>query len=139
MKIETFVKEISHEELVNLFSTALLGNYRWGIDYDDEDCDEDTAEDTIASLLLRDRVVYVYDNDAEGEVYGKNAVIQKDGSAKYSLTLSDIIAGVENIFNSKEYDLMETAIEWINPDGMLDVIGADNILQYILFNEIIYG
>lgn len=139
MKIETFVKEISHEELVNLFSTALLGNYRWGLDYDDDDCDWNTVEDVVAELLLKDREIYIYDNDAEGEVYGKNAVIQKDGSVKYSLTISDIMAGVENIFNSKDCDLIEMVLEWIKPDGMMDVTGADNILQYILFNEIIYG
>lgn len=46
---------------------------------------------------------------------------------------------MENIFNSKDYGLMEAVVEWINPDGMLDVTGADNLLQYILFNEVIYG
>lgn len=142
MKTKTTVQEVTYDELVNLFSTAMLGNYRWSIDYDDERWNEDTLEGSVAAALLGGDTIFVYDNDADGDAYGVLPHFQQDdGSVRYNVMLCDIMKGVENIMDSEESHLKKIVCEWTTPDesGDMDIMDADALLQFIVFGELIYG
>ena len=69
MKTKTTITELTHDDLVNLFSTALYGSSYLSADWDDDlPTNEDSCyEDTIADILLAGGHVYVKDHYAEGE------------------------------------------------------------------------
>lgn len=160
MKIErkTRIEKIEHEDLVNLFSSGLYGNPRIGADYDKDFYNSipvgkvtgDCYEDKLADVLLNGGKVYLYDEYAEGDVYGsRGEIIEEDDTAMYPTTLEDIKTGLENAFNgtfktsdpedsSKKY-AAECANDLVEDEAMnLDLNEADTLLQIIMFNEIIY-
>ncbi len=159
IKRQTKIEELSHEDLVNLFSTALYGNPRIGCDYDKDfyntipvgKVNGDCYEDKIADVLLNGGKIYLYDEDADGQVYGnRGEVIEDDNCVMYPTTLEDVKRGLENAFNGtfnfsfdadneKKY-AMECAEDLYDEDSCnLDLTEADVLLQIIMFNEIIYG
>lgn len=140
MKTKTTVQEITHDELVNLFSTAMLGNYRWSIDYDDEKWQRETLEDSVAAALLGGDTIFLFDNDADTDAYGSlPSHVEDDGTVRYNVSLCDIMRGVEKILDSNEFWLKKKVFEWADPDGDWDIMDADALLQFIIFGEVVYG
>lgn len=160
MKIEnnTKILKITHEDLVNLFCTALSGNNWVSCEYDKEfyntltmgQVEGDCFEDHIADVLLNGGKVYLFDEYAEGEIYGNGELIEgdEDGSVMYTITLDSVIKGLEASFNStfKNSDgnmgvwLRECAEALANDEAYdLDLPMADALLQVIMFDEVIYG
>ena len=112
MKIEnnTKILKITHDDLVNLFSTALFGNNWVSCEYDKDyynsltmgQVQGDCYEDKIADVLLNGGNIYLFDEYAEGECHnGKGEVIDgdEDGSVMYTINLDDVINGLEASFN----------------------------------------
>lgn len=140
MKTNTTVREITFDELVNLFSTALYGNARWDIDYNDEKYRDQTLDDSVAKALLGGDTVFIYDNYADMEAYGSlPSHVEDDGSVRYNVALCDIMLAVEKIMDGSDCHMKKIVAEWADPDGDMDAYEADELLQFITFGEVIYG
>lgn len=161
MKIKNNVEiiDITHEDLVNLFSTALYGSSYLSAEYDKDfynsipkDKKEgDCFEDHIADVLLNGGEIYIYDAYSEGEVYSKNGELIKEEYggeeyAQYTLTLTDIIEGLQRAANGTYKTNNDTKFirqcfnEFACEDCYdLDLTDADALMQIITFNELIYG
>ena len=161
MKLKNNVEiiDITHEDLVNLFSTALYGSSYLSAEYDKDfynsipkDKKEgDCFEDHIADVLLNGGEIYIYDTYSEGEVYSKNGerIKEEYGGeeyAQYTLTLTDIIEGLQRAANGTYKTNNDTKYirhcfdEFAEDDCYdLDLTDADALMQVITFNELIYG
>ena len=160
MKTQTIVKEITHEDLVNLLSGALYGSNYLSADYEEavEYDEDDSYEDVMANILLHGGTIYITDHYAEdGEVYGNlSCEVKEDDegnlSTTYSVTLNDIKDGLERAANGTFNaglisDWRERSIEFAKRsfeafswnEREWDAITADCLMQIILFDEIVYG
>lgn len=161
MKLKNNVEiiDITHEDLVNLFSTALYGSSYLSAEYDKDfynsipkDKKEgDCFEDHIADVLLNGGEIYIYDAYSGGEVYSKNGELIKEEYcceeyAQYALTLTDIIEGLQRAANGTYKTNNDTKYirhcfdEFAEDDCYdLDLTDADALMQVITFNELIYG
>jgi hypothetical protein len=148
MKLISTISEITHDDLVNLFSTATYGSNYFSVtkkkkDYYGTELEDanDCREDTWAKVLLSGKPVYVLDYYSEEEAYGKlpHEWDEKRGAMKYTVTLEDIKEGLQKAISNGGWDA-ECAFDLIN-DGSreLDLTEAENLLQIITFGETIYG
>ena len=162
MKTKTTISKLSHDDLVDLFSTALYGSSYLSADYTIEDrksvdvSDDDCYEDIIAKILLSGKSVEVTDDYAEGCSYGSlpyrfQDKDDDDSSAIYRITLDDIIRGLEKAadgtFNAgnDEWTEQTKRSARVSFDSFMDedrcdfdLVRADILMQIILFHEIIY-
>lgn len=158
LKYNTQITEITHDDLVNLFSTSLFGSNYLSAEYDKDFYNSldpslkkgDCFEDKLADTLLNGGKVYFFDSYSEGEVYASNGeVIENDYGeeyAMYSVTLTDIIKGLEKCTNgtyktNDDVQYVKSCFDsLIDEDSCdFDYDMADALIQVILFNEIIYG
>lgn len=157
IKSEVTIDEITHDDLVNLFSTALYGSSYLSADYDEaiEHDEEDCFEDELAKILLHGGSIQVTDHYAEGCAYGKLPhTIDKynDECVTYTLTFADVVKGLTNAANGtfklsgkKVYQEQDKKAAKVSFDNLaeesleFDLVRADILMQIILFDEIIYG
>lgn len=158
MKTEVRITEITHDDLVTLLSTATFdsdwlairrkaGTYKGTNLVKKEYC----LEDTWAAVLLNGKPVYAYDYYAEDseEYYGNlpHDWNSEKGAMRYTLTLEDIRLGLQKCLSG---DFRNTDTECktyirscmnhlIDGGYDLDAPEAENLMQVILFGEIIYG
>ena len=156
MKTHTTVTEITHDDLVNLFSTALYGSSYLGAGYsfspDLEKCE--TLEDALAESLLKGHHIRVTDYQAEGCVFGNlpHEIDDDDESVTYTVTLEDIKNGLakaaDGTFNCRTMDFAcqernfaRKAFDAFADEEScnFDLTYGDCLMQVILFDEIIYG
>lgn len=144
MKVRITVTELSHEDLVNILSTALCGCDYLAVGYDKKTWREipenkkegHCYEDHLADMLLNGHHLVATDFYAEGEIHRKkkhpvSATLDEDGNAIYCLTLQDILWAC----NSEHgYKLLT---ETLSGEG--DYFTANNLLQIALFGEEVYG
>ena len=148
MKVTIEKCDLTHDVLVDLFSTALYGNHGFSCYYDSDkyhemcDCaDGDCFEDKIAKMLCagcRVEVADLYSEDKD-DVYGDNKRAYWDEDEEvmvYPITLDDIVVGLEK---AAEDGYSKHVFDLLKEDGDMDMIGADTLLQYICFGEAIYG
>lgn len=163
MKTKTTITELSHNDLVDLFSTALYGSSYLSADYTIEDRksvyvpDYACHEDIIAKILLSGKSVEVTDDYAEGCSYGSlpykfNDKDDDDSSVIYFVNLESIKRGLERAadgtFNAGDDEWTEQTKRSakVSFDSFMDedrcdfdLVRADILMQIILFDEIIYG
>jgi hypothetical protein len=148
MKTTTKVTEITHDELVNLLSTATCGRSWIGFDYKIKDyetlpntSEDDCFEDKLAKILLSGKPIYALDFYADGEVFGKDLPHKIVGEyVKYTLTLDAIKEGVARVLDGCDNDVKKYVNDWVDEDGCnLDYTEADAIMQWILFGVVVYG
>jgi hypothetical protein len=160
IKKNTEILEISHDELVNLFSTGLYGNTWLSAEYNKEFYDGldpklkqgDCFEDKLADTLLNGGEIYLYDNDSEGEIYNDRSnaeVINEDNGVEYTqytLTLVDVIDGLQKAANGtykvqNDKKWVTQCFESFNDEDSyyFDLEMADTLLQIIMFDELVYG
>ena len=150
----TEVLEITHDELVNLFSTALYGSSYLSAEYNKEFYNSlpkekrigDCFEDKLADCLLNGGEIYLYDEQSEGEVYSSvGEANEEEGYTQYTITLVDVIEGLQKAANGT-YKVANDS-KWVaecfsdfeeEGDGW-DLYEADALMQIILFNELVYG
>lgn len=157
MKTKTTITELTHDDLVELFSTALTGSsylsadYEESIEYDEDDC----FEDILANILLHDGSIKVTDYYADGCVHGSlpHEYVDNDdeGEVVYVLTLDDIKRGLRHALDgtfklNRGYEIHERRMarkafeSFVDEESYdFDLSYADTLLQIILFDEIIYG
>lgn len=153
------ITSLSHEELVNLFSTATYGNDDIDVVYPEEKqvgqfgyADNDCYEDKIAKALLKGACVKVVDLACDPEIckddvefygvagtnrVGKGYRWQNTDSGKiywpiYYINLKTLLQGLSQA-DAAPYvqDL------FVKEEG--DMFTAYNLLQIAVFGEIIYG
>ena len=155
MNIKAKVSEITHDELVNLFSTAFFGSYNFLATYDEGKYRHlfkfgDAFEDKLARIVMGKGSFIVYDrgSNAEDEPYGdlKSFFNEANGMIGYRVDINAIRKGLNRIFNGQTNDpnmkfkLMRYAIDMMDSDSSeFDMDEADALMQVILFNEVIYG
>ena len=151
MKIETKISEITHEDLVNLFSTAFYGSNHFAIDYNNEDYDgkpfakdDDCFEDKLAKIVLNGGKIIVSDLYAEDsdEHYGEieHTWNEEEESMDYTITLKDIENGLAKAASSSEPYFHKCFSNFAENDCVdFDLNDADNLMQIIVFGEVIYG
>lgn len=148
MKIKSVVTDLSHDELVNLFSTATYGN-NWLSAYYDKDkynglfAVNECFEDKLASILLKGGTIEFIDGNAEDEndKYGnvnKAAYWDNENDCMcYPVTLQDITDGLGR---ASESDYGRKCLnEFADENGDFDICIAENLVQYIIFGELVYG
>lgn len=158
MKTKTTITELSHDDLVDLFSTALTGSSYLVAEYEgpsecDENGEDDCFEDILANILLHGGSIKVTDYHAEGEVYDSLPhEIDEDENVTYFVTYDDIKRGLEravdgtfNAGNDKWTGQTKRSARvsfdsFMDEDSCeFDLVRADILMQIILFDEIIYG
>lgn len=147
MKLQ--VTGISHDEIVNLLSTATYGSHFFDIkkkrsDYygTELENEHDTREDTWAKILMSGKPVYVYDYYAEddSEFYGNHPHewVEKEQAMRYTITIDDIKQGISSALSSTGY-LAKYASDFLFGAGDFDLDEAETLLQDIVFGEHVYG
>lgn len=104
----------------------------------------DFLENKIVDTLFNGGEVYLYDNYAEGELYGGHGKIIENGVGLYVITLADVIDGLERAANGNykiknDEELVRKAFHSVTDDFMEDIdFYYYQLMQIILFNELIY-
>jgi len=123
---------LTDEDVQDLVTTALCGGIGYwakldntGAEYDEAPADE-CIDETVARLLLEGRVVKLIDEE-DGDVV--------------DLTLDDLLTGVKMyIENGADSGLLEFDGGTVRLDMCyVDAEVADQIVQYGLFGEVVYG
>ena len=140
MKISLQVTEITHDELVSVFSMLCCENdFSVGCkkkDYAQVPEDKrngDCYEDKCADVLLNGGKIYVTDIQAEEQVYSElpHTIDEEDESVTYEVTLGDFLKGFSNT------DAMEYVQDLADEND--DYWTAYNLIQFVLFGGLIYG
>ena len=148
MKVEVTIKEITKEDLVNLFSIGLTGSSFLGCDYDKrlyqslpDASEEDCIEDKLAKLLLAGHSIELWDLEADSaDNYGTLESHYREAyqCMAYKVTLEDIKKSL-SIAATKE-DLADYFMQLAVGEAYdLDLTGGESLLQFIMFGEVIYG
>lgn len=150
MKTQTKITDITHDDLVNLFSTSTYGSEWLSIGtpigaskglLTEDDC----REDAWAKVILAGKKLFFYDYYAEdeNEFYGnqphtwsKNG--DGEGIMRYEFTLEDIENGIAKCIDLGGW-VSDCAFHLVFSPENLDLYEAEAIMQVIVFGEIIYG
>lgn len=139
METKIKVTAMSHNELVDLLSTALYGSQWFAASYDKkiyESLDRVTGEcfeDKLADMLLAGHKISITDIEADGETHS-DKFVRFEGrydDAVYEVGLNDFL---EVASTPSGYKLIEDVL---SGDG--DYYTADSFLQRVVFGEEIYG
>lgn len=144
MKTKTTIVEITHDDLVDLFSTAVYGSEWLAIQAPEGKGlakDGDCREDVWARTLLAGKSVIAWDCYAEGVSYGSlpHQHDKEGDSMGYTITLEDIKTGIQKCLDSDEEYLRDYVNDYIKGDGDMDLPEAEAIMQVIMFGEVVYG
>lgn len=139
MKTTIKVIEFSHDDLVDLLSTALYGSTWFEADYDSKIYETlkvkngDCFEDKLADMLLAGHKITITDWEADGEKYSNKFVKFEgaDEAAVYEVDLKDFL---KTASTKRGYQLLEEVLEG---DG--DYWTGDAFLQRVVFGDEIYG
>lgn len=160
MKTKTVITDITKDDLVDLFSTALYGSNVFGADYDEneyrkfpipDDCE--CFEERLAKMLLNGKNITIYDMYAEDEEDFHGGLWHQwdedNGTMDYLVNLKNIERGLQRCLDGtfkindgcdEEIPYMrECVLHLMDKDGDLDLYEAQNILQVIVFGQIVYG
>lgn len=135
MKVKLNVTELNHDDIVAILSD-LNCDCHFGMDKVDgekyHDVEGDCYEDILARHLLDGGNIVIIDNDADGVAYGK--LPQKfgaDDEVEYTVSYQDFINGLQC------EEAFPYVVDIINENG--DYWTSYNLIQCVLFGEIIYG
>ena len=148
MKVEVTIKEITKDDLVNLFSTGLTGSSFLGCDYDKKTyqslpdaSEDDCIEDKLAKLLLAGHSIELWDLEADSEDHYGNLDSRYREAYQcmaYKVTLEDIKKGLQAAATNE--DTADYFMQLATDDAYdLDLTGGESLLQFIMFGEVIYG
>lgn len=139
METKIKVTAMSHNELVDLLSTALYGSQWFAASYDKKiyeslDCvTGECFEDKLADMLLAGHKISITDIEADGETHS-DKFVRFEGrydDAVYEVGLNDFL---EVASTPKGYKLINEVLS-----GEGDYYTADAFLQRVVFGEEIYG
>lgn len=147
MKRNVTISNITHDDLVNLFSTATYGSSWLCIcrkdDVSDLEKEDDCREDVWAKALLNGRSIEVRDYYAEGSTYGDlphRIDNDDDECGVYTLYLKDFIKGLEKCASHEKYWVRKCFNDLCDEDSVdFDLPEAEYLMQVIVFGDEIYG
>ena len=142
MESEIRVTKLTHDDLVNILSTALYANDIIGASYNNkiyeslENTNGHCFEDKLADMLLAGHSIRFYDYEAYGESHSDKCIgfeddYDEDSIGVYEVCLQDFL---DTASTKEGYRLVNEAIS-----GEGDYYIAFNFLQRLLFGEEIYG
>ena len=161
MKTKTIITDITQEDLVNLLSTALSGSDYFGADYDSneyrkipnpDDCE--CFEEKLAKMLLNGKTITISDayvedeEDFHGDLW--HEWDNESSTMDYTINLENIKKGLQKCIDGTfkenegcgdEKSYMRKCVnDLMYEDSMeLDLYEAENIMQIIVFGELVYG
>lgn len=136
IETEVKIKSLTFEELSDILCTAFYDNPCMSVDRG-EGCKPSIYhhcfEDNLAQILLDGGHIEVTDcNAAKDEHYGKlEYIVSPDEFIYYKVTLKDILEGASNP------ECLRMIQDILSGEG--DMYTAYNLIQTIVFGEIIYG
>lgn len=145
MKIKTVVTEFTHDDLVNLLSTAAYGSdwLSFSVPFmsgrEIEKVKGETREDYMARILLAGLPIFFNDYYAEDEndFYGDIRHFW-GGHMTYEVTLEDIKRGVARAMDNGGY-ILSYVSHWADLEcADFDLTEAEAIMQWIVFGEEVY-
>lgn len=159
MKTKTTITEINHDDIVNLLSTGIYGSEIFMLDYNSRTYEklenkgnEECLEDKCATLLLNGKSITISDrySEDESDFYGvlSHKWDKEYEVMDYKVTLDNIISGLQRCLDGtfkindgcdEEVGYIRKCMSDLMNDGDLDLYEAQNILQVIVFGQIIYG
>lgn len=148
MEIEVKIKELTHEDLVNLLSTTFYGSPTFApMLYDEYKPLENRGEgncyeDKMANVLLNGGRVAAVDIEYDDEIFendGVLAVVNDAGEAEYRFDLKAVKKGLKRALESKKGYIRSAALNFLIDDGSFDAGDAEVLIQMIIFGEVIYG
>ena len=101
----------------------------------------------IVEKLFSGENVYLFDTNANGEIYGnkKHEIVENTLSVMYTINISDFIRGLENaasgtykVQNDNKY-VWQCFVMLLDEDSELDHDLAEALMQIIVFDELVYG
>lgn len=131
--IEPAVKVIvSEEDIGDILCTAFYG----GISYwcSKVQCEDKVHrnEEDMAEYLMKGGTVIFYEDEEES--------FDKATWKAHSVKIDDLLKGIRMYIEEYGTDCIETYYErTILDTGNIDANGADSIIQYAVFNELVYG
>lgn len=148
MKTKTTVTDITHDDLVDLLSTATYGS-SWfsvkrpkgsykGTELEDEN---DCIEDTWSKILLSGGKVFFCDyySEDEEDFYGTKNHKWTGEYMRYEINLDDIKSGIEKALDAGG-STARCATRFIDRENLdFDICDAECLIQWILFGEEVYG
>lgn len=150
MNTRTTITDITKEELSDFFSTATYGNH-WcevfrnkeisgDVKADENDC----REDLWAKVLLGGYSLYFADYNAEDEedFYGElpHEWDEEGQCMNYRFNLQDVKNGLAKAANSDNEYTRRCFEEFRDIDNSsFDLNSAEELIQWIIFGEAIYG
>jgi hypothetical protein len=147
MKIKLTIDDITHGDLVNLFCTGTYGSNWLSVRYDptvykslSTAKEDDCLEDKWARLILGGHTLGFCDHYAEDEeFYGELPHKYDNGCMVYTVGMDDIINGIVRCFENGGWDA-KCVTDLIDEGSCeFDLSEAENIMQWIMFGEAIYG
>ncbi len=137
MEVEVKLKSLAHEELSDILTTAFYGNTEMTMNYDGTpSIDRLCFEDRAAQVLLDGGTILVTDLESYGDsledAYGTlPKYIDEDEYITYKVTLKDILE------RASTPECLRMIQDILFGDG--DMYTAWNLMQVIVFGEVIYG
>lgn len=148
MKTQTIITDITHEDIVDLLSTATYGSgyidiaFVYQQEYLNSKKEGDSREDVYARMLLNGYKIEVRDYYSENDedFFGNlhhewNAM---DECMVYHVGIEDIKNGIAKCLDLGGWKA-KCARDLIERDGNFDLPEAETIMQVIVFGEVIYG
>lgn len=146
------LKGLTQEQLVNLFSTALTGNNALAADYDPENefaKKGEYFEDSLALTLLNGGTIILTDlyaedeDDVQGEYADSTYWNEYWDAISYPITYQDILDRLNKVLSKESTDATVCAelISLLIDEEACDFDFYDgwNLVQYIMFGDVIYG
>ena len=146
MEVEVKVKSLTREDLVNILSTGLYGNYSCYASYKKNDIKslpnaskvkDMCFEEKLAEILLNGGKIQLTDLEAEECVYGdlphkvnNDEDDEEYGAVTYDVTLDDFKRAVEQGYEYAQALLVH---------GTGDFYDGWNLIQIAMFGEEVYG
>lgn len=143
MKTRVVITEVNHEDIVNLFQFVATS---WiGVFYDTALLEQhgnktQCFEDNIANTLLNGDTIQIGDYNAEesDEFYGMLPHEHNEAAMWYTVGIEDIIKGLNKAYRGTDYQREAVTNLNYSPED-LDEFQCTELLQIIMFGEVIYG
>lgn len=149
MKLISTISEITHDDLVDLLSTASYGSEWLGLRYSpkeykelDNAKEDDCLEDKCAKLLLAGKTITLQDYYAEdsSEFYDSPLphTYREGRFMSYTVSLDDIKRVIEKMLCEGGWH-QECVTNFVYNRHNFDLPQAECIIQLVLWGEEIYG
>lgn len=152
IKRNTEITNITHDDLVKLFSTALYHSATFEVDMDRDFYNMLSEkkkhglrkEDKMADIILNGGNIFVYDKNDDGTPLSDIGTVIDNGSDEpyvlYTINMKNIIDGLSSCANGDRGDYEQECFEnYLHNSREFDQGDADVLFQNIVFKETIYG